>query len=97
MTNIKNRRGYPQTMKAAVQRAGKASLKAKSTITTADIADDFNISKSTVCIWRRQASVNAQQPVGLARHQAEQATIKAYNTPTLQDNGTIMYRGVVFS
>lgn len=70
MIKIKNRKAYPQVMKAAVQRAGKAALRAKSTVTSSDIADDFNISKGTVCVWRRQAGVNAQQPAQLAAYQA---------------------------
>ena len=34
------------------------------------------------------AGLNKPQPTGLARHQAAQAAIKAYNTPTIVDYTT---------
>jgi len=89
---IKNRRAYPAALKMAALKASKGK-KAKS---NAAIADDFNIHKSTLGNWRRAAGIQRPQPTGLARHNSDQKAEKAHNTPTMQTNGTIMYRGVEY-
>jgi transposase-like protein len=91
-TPIKNGRAYPQALKLAALKASK-SKKAKS---AGAIADDFNISKSTLTLWRRKAGIQRPQPTGLAKHVSDKAAEKAYNTPTMQKNGTIMFRGVEY-
>ena len=80
---IKNRAEYPQVMRAAVQREAKVALRKGEVGASARLAEEFNIHKSTVCDWRRQAGVAEKQPWQLAKHQATMAADKAFNTPTV--------------
>jgi len=77
MAIIRNGRAYPKALKKAVLKASKGIQ------SNSEVAEDFNISKGTVQTWRRKASIQQPVPAGLARHQAAQAALKAYNTPTL--------------
>jgi transposase-like protein len=76
MQTIKNRRAYPKALKLAAIKAAKTTSR-----TTAQIAEDFNISKATVCTWKRTAGIAKPQPQGLHRYQSALAQIKRYNTP----------------
>ena len=61
----------------------KAVVKATSKKSAAKVAAIYGVSKSSVCKWKSEAGKQGPQPVGLARHQAALAEIKAFNTPTL--------------
>lgn len=89
---IGQRRGYPKTLKLA---AVKQSLKKDTSVSEA--AAMFNVSTATVRLWRQAAGVQNAVPVGIARYQASMARDKAYNTPTVNANGTISYRGKIYS
>jgi transposase-like protein len=80
-THIGVRTTYPRGLHLA---AVKASRKKGTSVS--QVADMFNVHKSTVCAWRRAAKVQGPVPAGLARHQAAAAAIKAFNTPILLDN-----------
>ena len=94
MALIRNGREYPKALKKAVLRAVKKSQ------SNSQIAEDFNISKGTVSVWKRRASLQRAVPTGLARHQAAAAALKAYNTPTVNVDShgvvTIAYKGKIY-
>ena len=76
--NIGQRVAYPTGMRKAVVKAyTKANVK------SSEVAEDFNIHKSTVCTWARQANNSKPQPKQLAAAQAAAAATKAFNTPTV--------------
>ena len=91
MKLIRNGKAYPKSLKLA---ALKASQNASAS--TSVVAREFNIGKSTLVTWRRQAKIAAALPAGLAAHQKAAAATKAYNTPIINPNGTITYRGKTF-
>ena len=80
MNTIGQRRAYPRALRVAAVKAmsTKSGLKRQ----TSEIAADFNIHKSTLASWARQAKVARQQPAQLTAYQANVAAVKAYNTPT---------------
>jgi len=90
VNSIGQRRAYPKALRVAAVKAHRKN-------DTSIVARDFNVSKSTVCNWASAAQKAKPQPVQLARHQAAQAAVRAFNTPTLQSDGTIKYRGEIFS
>ena len=96
MIDIKNRRGYPASMKKAVVREAKIALRKNEETASSRLAAEYNVHHSTVCNWRRAAGVAQAQPAGLAKHQADMAAEKAFNTPTATVDG-IMYRGVLYT
>ena len=81
MKEIRNGRAYPQALKKAALKASKSKK-----VSVASVANDFNISSATLCIWRRQAKIQGPTPSGLAAHQCAAAAIKAYNTIEYIDN-----------
>ena len=84
-TLIKNGRAYPKALKLAALKATKS--KKNRARTTAEIAADFNVHPMTLSTWKRTAGISKPQPPQLAAHQAAQAAIKVFNTPTLLRNG----------
>ncbi len=86
MTTIRNGVAFPKAVKLAALKAAKAKRNSKRSV--AAIAADFGVSPSTLSNWKRAAGLNKPQPTGLARHQAAQAAIQAYNTPTIVDYTT---------
>jgi len=96
---INNGKAFPKAVKLAALKASK--LKANKKRSVAAVAADFNISKSTLCNWKRTAGLNEAVPAGIAAHQKAAATVKAYNTPTVTEYTTatgttvrtIAYRG----
>ena len=87
-SDIGQRAGYPKALKLAAVKASRSSSTSLS-----ETAAMFNISPSTVALWRRAAGVQGAVPKGLATFQASQAKIKVHNTPTIQADGTIKFQG----
>ena len=76
---IGNRKAFPKAVKQAALKASKA--KANKNRSVGAIAEDFNVSKATLCLWRRKAGLSQAVPTGFAKHQAAQAATKIFNTP----------------
>jgi len=98
---IKNRSQFPAAVKKAALRASQTKRNSKRTMKA--VAEDFNISVSTLHLWRRTAGVSAAQPKGLADYQAIVAKVKKFNTPEVvcATNSTtvlsIQYQGRTFT
>ena len=90
-SDIGQRTGYPKALKLAAVKQSKSNKTSLS-----QTAAMFNISTSTVALWRRSAGVQGAVPVGLARYQATIAKMKAHNTPKIQANGTITFQGKTY-
>jgi transposase-like protein len=91
MRKISNGTSYPVALRvAAVQRSVSADL------SVAKVAAEFNISKSTVSTWRRDAGVQRDTPPQIAAYLARNKSAKQFNTPTVQKDGGIMYKGKLY-
>ena len=86
MAVIGNGYKFPKAVKLAALKASK--LKGKNSRSVAKVAADFNMSKSTLGAWRRQAKIQEPVPAGIAAHIKAAAAIKEYNTPTIVDYTT---------
>jgi len=91
-TLIRNGRKYPKALKRAVESAIRANTHSNKVI-----ANDFNISTSTVAKWKRDINEQGPIPAGIRMYQERQRQIKAFNTPIFQENGTeVLYQGKTF-
>ena len=90
---IRNGSRFPQEVKLAALKASKKANKPGSKTSVSAVAKAFNISKATLCTWRRAAGIQQQVPAGIARHIASAHAERQFNTPIIQPNGTIMLRG----
>lgn len=90
-TLIRNGKAYPLPFKNNVLDVVRGT-----TFSNKEVAERHNIHRSTVSRWKRGAGLQGPVPAGLQRYQANQAAIRSNNTPVVQPNGDILYRGRIY-
>jgi transposase-like protein len=95
MRKIRNGVAYPLSLKNAALDAWKNTSKSGS-----KIAKEFNISTNTMHKWVSEAGLqrgtNQGATAALQARISAVATRRAFNTPAVQLDGTIMYQGRVY-
>lgn len=95
---IRNGRAFPKTVKAATI----AEVVVQPNKAYREIAKERNMSESTVRTWSHAAGVtrpSKQHPrtaAAVKARWAHAASIKAFNTPTVQVDGSIKYQGKIY-
>ena len=89
---IRNGTAFPLSLKNAALGTWDATSRSK-----VMIAREYNVSKSTMTKWvAERGTQRGPQPIGLQRHQAAAALVKAHNTMTMQADGKIAYKGKIY-
>lgn len=95
MKRIRNGLAYPLTLKNAALRAWEHTNKSGS-----KIAKEFNISLGTLSKWVSEAGLqrntNPNLTASVHARVAAIARQKAFDTPTVQPDGTILYQGRLY-
>lgn len=95
MKRIRNGSAYPLALKNAALNTWKHTNKSGSRI-----AKEFNISPATLAKWVSDAGLqrntNPNLTASVHIRVTEIARQKAFNTPTVQSDGTILYQGRLY-
>lgn len=91
-TKIRNGKQFPLEVKMATLN----DIKSDPEVSFSKLAKERNMSTATVSLWARKAGLNRAIPPQLAAHQAHKAQEKQFNTPQVQADGTIMFRGKIY-
>jgi len=97
---INNGHKFPMAVKSATLRDWKRTKNGKPALSASTIAAERNMSQSTVTRWAAAAGLQRpQHPNTVAAHarrKAANAQTRAFNTPTVQENGTLLFRGTAY-